>query len=617
MHGVAHGNISPACVLVEAGAPTSRGLVADVRRTAEMIQYHSPERFRNGQLSPLDDAWALAGTLFTMLTTARPFGELRPEIEARIYQGVPPLGAYGINDDQLYAIVAAALSPDPTRRTQSVTTFRLHLEHWANDPSIRELAALEDEEGGEDDQAATAMVAMEAMVFEEPSTSTSRSASIADSSNLFAPPSFDPRSSDPRMPPSRPSRPEAMPVQASPLGEQDATVMRELPAHIIAMAARAASGSSPPPPMEEAQPTPAPTYGQPQQGFPQPQPGFAAPPQAEEEPDYGQATKIAPAPDMAAVLLQSREPVAGPPPVPQRPPPMGTQRGMAPGQLQAPGGPPSPRQIPRAFKQTQLGMGGVGAPPAIPRPGFNAPPSQPFQYPQEAPPPEPPPAPDAADDDDGGRTVMRESPAISPEMFQNAAQGQWKPAPPPVQPRAFGGGTDRPPGQADAIGAPLSLGPEPGGVSALIQETLQQAPGQPQPMSPLGQPNQPLGPPPGFPQGNFEPTAGFPGPFQPTSGGPFQPVGMQQQQQGYPGQQPFDLGPPLGNFGQGGSMLDQPSMDMQPPMPLDPGGYPRAPSPPAKSRGSGAGLVVVCLLVLVLAAALTFLALKFRPQLGF
>ena len=92
---------------------------------------------------------------------------------------------------------------------------------------------------------------------------------------------------------------------------------------------------------------------------------------------------------------------------------------------------------------------------------------------------------------------------------------------------------------------------------------------------------------------------------------------MQQQQQGYPGQQPFDLGPPLGNFGQGGSMLDQPSMDMQPPMPLDPGGYPRAPSPPAKSRGSGAGLVVVCLLVLVLAAALTFLALKFRPQLGF
>lgn len=64
-------------------------------------------------------------------------------------------------------------------------------------------------------------------------------------------------------------------------------------------------------------------------------------------------------------------------------------------------------------------------------------------------------------------------------------------------------------------------------------------------------------------------------------------------------------------------MLDQPSMDMQPPTALDPGGYPRAPSPPTKRRGSGAGLFVVCLLVLVLAAALTFLALKFRPQLGF
>jgi len=574
-----------------------------------MIQYHSPERFRNGQLSPLDDAWGLAGTLFSMLTTARPFGELRPEIEARIYQGVPPLGAYGINDDQLYAIVAAAMAPDPTRRTQSVTTFRLHLEHWANDPQIRALAALEDEEGGEDDQAATAMLEMESMVFEEPSTS--RPASMSDA-NMFAPPSFDPRSSEgaPRPPP-RPSRPQAPePVQQSPLGEQDATVMRELPAHIIAMAARAASGSSPPPPRDPAATV---QYQQPQAGF--------APPPAEDEPDYGQATKIAPAPDMASVLAQSRGPAQHAPVTPPLAAP--------------PGAPNSPRQVPRAFKQTQLGMGGVGAPAGVPRPGFNSP------YPYQQPPQEPvaEPAPEAADDDDGGRTVMRESPVMAPEMFQRAAQAQWKPAPPPVQPQAFGGvaQTDRPPHQSPGGQQ------EAGGVSALIQDTLQNM--GPGPAGPMGQgphgqgamaqgplgpmggsPMQPGshggqnqgGPPPGFPQGGgFEPSGGgFPGPFQPTSGGPFQPVGMQG---GYPGQALFELGPGYG----GGQMMDAPSMDA-PPMGFDQvdqgvGGYPRAPGPqaPARRGGSRAGLFVVCLLVLVLAAALTFLALKFRPQLGF
>jgi hypothetical protein len=40
--------------------------------------------------------------------------------------------------------------------------------------------------------------------------------------------------------------------------------------------------------------------------------------------------------------------------------------------------------------------------------------------------------------------------------------------------------------------------------------------------------------------------------------------------------------------------------------------------PPAKSGGgSKVMLVIVCLLVLVLAAAVTFLALKFRAQIGF
>ncbi len=609
LHGVAHGNVSPACVMIENQSPLSRGLVADVRRTAEMIQYHSPERFRSGQLSPQDDAWGLAGTLFTMLTTARPFGELRPEIEARIYQGVPPLGAYGIADDQLYAIIAAALSPDPTRRTPNVMTFRLHLEHWANDPRVRELPPLEDEEGAEDDQAATAMVAMEAMVMEEPSTSRPGSLASLPDSQVFAPPSFQP-SSNPQSgagaPPPRPSRPQAPPpIAAGPLGEQDATVMRELPAHIIAMAARAASGSNPPPP-------------------------DAAPPEPEDEPDFGQATKIAHGPDIQTLLAQQQQQQQQqPPPQPAQPP-----RPPPP----AAGAPPTPRGVPRAFKQTQLGVQApAGVPPAPPmappRAGFAAPaapaPDQDDvrtrmhdvgEYPFPAgggPSPAPPVVAAPDDDDDGGRTVMRESPALSPEMFQQPSpQAQWKPAPPPVQARAFGvGHTDRPPAQA----APLPNPPAPdagGGVSALIQETLQN----------MGPAN--AGPPPGFPppgaQSGFEPTGGLPptpGPFQPTSG-PFQPVGFPPPG---PGPDPipggFDLhagiGPAPGPMG--GQMLDAPSMDAPPPgMELAPGGYPAAPPPPVKAKGgSKAGLIIVCLLVLVLAAALTFLALKFRTQLGF
>ncbi|NUP11029.1 MAG: hypothetical protein HOW73_33705, partial [Polyangiaceae bacterium] len=333
LHGVAHGNVSPACVLIEQSAPFSRGVVADVRRTAEMVQYHSPERFRNGQLSPSDDAWGLAGTLFSSITGARPFGELKQEVEQRVHQGLPPLAAFGIVDDAgntgphgiagLYAILANALIADPGRRTSSVAQLRGQLEHWFADPRVRDLTALDDEDGAEEDAAATAMLPMDRMVFEESSVSRN-----PDSLGLFAPPSFDPRSSAPGGPPSsggpprpgmatpprsRPGVPLPPPsqggaprpgaslqqVSASPLGEQDATVMRELPAHIMAMAARAVSGSNPP-----AAP-----------------PSMVSDSEPPDDPDFGGATKIAPAPDAAALLgLTAPNPVAAPPPPPVRPP---------------------------------------------------------------------------------------------------------------------------------------------------------------------------------------------------------------------------------------------------------------------------------------------------------
>lgn len=155
-------------------------MIADVRRTAEMIQYHSPERLRDGQLSPADDTWGVAGTLFSVLTTARPFGELQQEILARLPHGPPSLAAYRIQDEALNAILAAALSPDPSRRIGHVTHLRQHLERWFNDPAVFQLKALEDEETGEEDAAATAMMNQ---IFDDPRMS-------APDSNIFAPPSF-------------------------------------------------------------------------------------------------------------------------------------------------------------------------------------------------------------------------------------------------------------------------------------------------------------------------------------------------------------------------------------------------------------------------------------------
>ncbi|NUO54454.1 MAG: hypothetical protein HOV80_36890, partial [Polyangiaceae bacterium] len=600
-HGVAHGNVSPACVLLESNDPRRRGLVADVRRTAEMIQYHSPERFRDGQLTPGDDTWGVAATLFTAITAARPFGEVQQEILARLPHGVPALNAYRIQDDGLQAILSSALSPDPSRRIANVQHLRQHLERWFNDPSVFDLRPLDDEETGEEDQAATAMLAMDQM-FDEPRSSQNDSGLFAPASfpqSGARPPGSAPMPSSPGMSSQQATerRPAPPAVPPAPLGEQDATVMRELPAHIMALAARAAGGSNPPPPV---------------------------PPAPSSDEDTGGATRVGNTADIAAAMQAAREPPG--PPVP----------------LSQPGGPTSPRpRPPRAIRSTQLGVGMPMAPtpptaptppaappgPAPPRPGFAPPPTslssapppndpdevrtmmhptadvlkamgrtapnlppgapQPPPPPQRPPPPAPPQPPPQAvaappdavdDDDDGGRTVLREPPSFD-EFFRPpdapnappAPQAQWKPAAPPMQPRAFGqGSTDRPP-QGAAPGQPAA------GVSALIQDTLDKGPAA-------------GGPPPGFPP-PMEPTSAFPGTQewagsqgggggewqgQPAAGGgvagPFAPLGAQPgpfAPQGAPGgpfgPQPF--APPPGGMGQpmhGGGPSDpmlQPGMD--------------------------------------------------------
>ncbi len=653
-HGVAHGNVSPACVLIENNDPRSRGMVADVRRTAEMIQYHSPERFRDGQLTPADDTWGVAATLFTVLTVARPFGEVRQEILTRLPHGVPALTHYRLQEEGLQQILSAALAPDPQQRIGNVTHLRQHLERWFNDPAILALKALEDEEGGEEDQAATAMLAMDQMFDERPSGTPMASKPSIPDSGLFAPASFaqtaDGRS--PSLPDStadqltgRRGPPPPVPPM-SPLGEQDATVMRELPAHIMAMAARAAAGGSDPPP----------------------------PPAEPADDDTGGATRVGNTADIAAAMNRAQEA-----PVPQQPP-------RPPPPPSHPGGPTSPRpRPPRAIRSTQLGVGSPLVPPvppaapplpAGPRSGFAPPPATVSSAPpphdpddirtmhgpidalinmgetaprlasqlqqqaqqhhqQQQPAPEAQAAEGATDDDDGGRTVLRDAPSFDeffrPPQDAQAPQAQWKPAAPPVQPRAFAGSTERP-----------QAGPPPaaGGVSALIQETLENMqPGQPHPGPGLAQPAP--GPPPGFPM-PMEPTGGYPnlgqqagppvaGPFQPLSAagqgpsygapqqGPFTPVGLHGGGPSDPGVQPFLEGLAAGpqDASHPGAYPGEPLA--QPggyPVGAGMGGYPDA-QPPSKKKGSKLGLFIVCLLVLILAAALTFIFLRYRHMLDF
>lgn len=197
---------------------------------------------------------------------------------------------------------------------------------------------------------------------------------------------------------------------------------------------------------------------------------------------------------------------------------------------------------------------------------------------------------------------MRDAPMPGVPDFRPAPPppGQWAPAAPPVQLGPFQPTpqTERPSPMQGGSGSSSSVstgaGPAGAGVSALINETLSA-------MGSVSRNEQTSG----------FPTGPGPGPFQPTSGGYGTPQG------GLPAAGPF--GPDAG----------QPQFPSIPRELLDPSAatpaYPPGPvaSPvnaavvPSAGGSSKLMLAVVCLLVLVLAAAVTFLALKFRAQIGF
>ncbi|MFO0618577.1 MAG: hypothetical protein U0414_38655 [Polyangiaceae bacterium] len=415
-----------------------------------------------------------------------------------------------------------------------------------------------------------------------------------------------------------------------------------------------------------------------------PRPGFAPPPAtadtAPRDPD--DVRTVMHAGDIRSLLDPPKPPQPTPPgtspfgpaspPRPQPPqppgrpqaplppaPPVGPSGTLQPGAMQAPLGPGNTaRPVPPTpnVRSTVMGIGAPApqlAPPVVPSASSSL---------------------EEEDEDDGARTVMRESPILSPlQMAPRPAAGAPPPSPLASPPRrasqdeptqtegeflaepsfivenSFSGAAPPAnPGGWQQAGAPQqshfqgSNAPTGAGVSALIAEALEtSAPNSPNAATPgpSGFQDPAADPKPGFggfgqpnnaPPNNASPApnnapnnaqAGFGA--QPGFGGGF-PQG--QGQQGFnPG-----AGYPQGGFnpafGQGAPQQNQFQPGMQgfgdpggaaQPRPF-PTGEPTTSGPAIKlKQGRSYGsLILICVLVLVLAAAVTFIVLKYKDKLG-
>jgi hypothetical protein len=149
--GVAHGSVSPACILMQGIERTSKAYLADVQVTAHNPAFQSPERAMGGDLSPADDTWAIAATLYTALTGESPFAApSEAETRKKILAASPPkLSARDVGDDDLQHILDLAFSRDAKQRTTTVVALRKSLEEWHPDPAVKSLLPLDDEESSE------------------------------------------------------------------------------------------------------------------------------------------------------------------------------------------------------------------------------------------------------------------------------------------------------------------------------------------------------------------------------------------------------------------------------------------------------------------------------------
>lgn len=147
--GVAHGGISAACVNLDGPSRNAPGQLADVRAAATMPGYHSPERHGGHGISPADDTWALAITLYFALTGSVPFaGETTEEIRHRITTtAAAPLAVFDVGDDDLQRILDSFLAKNIGQRVVTADRFYGALQQWHPDPQVGQLPPLEEEDG--------------------------------------------------------------------------------------------------------------------------------------------------------------------------------------------------------------------------------------------------------------------------------------------------------------------------------------------------------------------------------------------------------------------------------------------------------------------------------------
>ncbi|HEY4120999.1 MAG TPA: hypothetical protein VGM56_24215 [Byssovorax sp.] len=155
-HGVFHGSVSPAVIETMGASRTSPGRFSDLRTTTTTLAFHSPERVFGGDLSAADDVWAVAATLYALLTGTSPFlgvndAETRQKIVAA---SPPPLAVFDVGDDELQHVIDSAFERDAVRRTLRVSALREALERWHPDANVRALEPLDEDETStsDDDQ---------------------------------------------------------------------------------------------------------------------------------------------------------------------------------------------------------------------------------------------------------------------------------------------------------------------------------------------------------------------------------------------------------------------------------------------------------------------------------
>lgn len=592
--GVAHGSVSPACILTSGQDRNARAYLADVQHTTPTPAYQSPERILGGDISTADDVWALASTLYALLTGQSPFaGAHDAEVRQKILAASPaPLAVFDVGDDDLQHILDRAFTREIAGRTASVAQLRRALEEWHPDRGVANLPPLEDEDSTNDDEdVARTFIVRDASAY------------MAQKLNIQVP--------------NQPGAPPAAPGPVSKVSQDDddddddnvRTVMRAMPQDDLAsMIARATAQGGPAPQQPPARgPGGYPAPQQPPAAFARPQqPAFDNRPQP---PAFG-----------------NRPQQPGPAPFPNAPAPFGGPPGAPPQPPQPPayafGGRPAPQppapapadddddddnvrtvmRSPEAYLAELDASRGAPQPPA-PQPPGRGPLGPPgarstalggFQGPAAAPPAGgPPPAPFAPP----------QPPAPAP--FAHAAPPQ-PPDPGPAPWRSSGGG----PNPAPTMAFPSFDGPEPGlggGTQPMGHHAGPPEPrlgGGTQPMggpgmealtsmlgaSPLAGPGGPLHNP-GAPAPTFGAPLQNPGAPAPTFGG-MAPPGDLSALEGPPAPPAGPAGPP----------------PLAPGLQGIPGVDPMVPAP----KSNKLVLVVAALVALLIAAGVTFLILRSR-----